>query len=187
MGRPFLIQSVMWRTKSKKKSPSGTEMTLSITLTKRLNPSDDFIFSLCEIAWHRSDARVEDFTTKAWKREQVIEWRNAFKPWTMAWRLQNCMYFIISSSLLPRLSRRGSKFCGIFALFCVGLLQLLHDEEEISSVPVLQFSGSSWDNPRRWDDVWCGGSGTTPSSSSGCSWRGQWPATAAPSLAHHCL
>ena len=43
-GLAFLIQSVKCRTKSKKKSPSGTEMTLSAIFTKRLKPSADLKF-----------------------------------------------------------------------------------------------------------------------------------------------
>jgi hypothetical protein len=42
----FLIQSVKWRTKSKKKSASGTLITLSDILTNRLKPSADLSLSL---------------------------------------------------------------------------------------------------------------------------------------------
>jgi len=48
-GLAFLIQSVKCRTKSKKKSPSGTEITLSAILTNKLKPSADRRLSLCAI------------------------------------------------------------------------------------------------------------------------------------------
>ena len=68
-GRAFLIQSVKWRTKSKKKSPSGTEMTLSAILTKREKPSLERRFSRCAMLWQKSLARVLESTSKAWERK----------------------------------------------------------------------------------------------------------------------
>ena len=65
VGLAFLIQSVRWRTKSKKKSPSGTEITLSAILTKRLKPSLDLKLRRCEMLWQKSFARVEESTSKA--------------------------------------------------------------------------------------------------------------------------
>ena len=67
VGLAFLIQSVRWRTKSKKKSPSGTEMTLSAILTKRLKPSLDRRLRRCEMLWQKSFALVEESTSKACK------------------------------------------------------------------------------------------------------------------------
>lgn len=71
VGLAFLIQSVRWRTKSKKKSSSGTEMTLSAILTKRLNPSSDLSVSLCEMLWQKSLARVDESTSKAYGHKQL--------------------------------------------------------------------------------------------------------------------
>ena len=58
-------QSVIWRTKSKKKSPSGILITLSPILMNRLNPSCDFIFSLPAIVLTRSPPLVDDLTMNA--------------------------------------------------------------------------------------------------------------------------
>ena len=52
-------------TKSKKKSPSGTEITLSAILTKRLNPSADLRFKRVAIFWQKSFALVDESTSKA--------------------------------------------------------------------------------------------------------------------------
>ena len=65
VGRAFLIQSVRCRTKSKKKSPSGTEITLSAIFTNKLNPSADRRFNLCAMFEQKSFARVEESTSKA--------------------------------------------------------------------------------------------------------------------------
>ena len=65
VGRAFLIQSVRWRTKSKKKSPSGTLITLSAILTKRLNPSLERRLSRWAMFWQKSLARVDESTSKA--------------------------------------------------------------------------------------------------------------------------
>lgn len=66
-GLAFLIQSVKCRTKSKKKSPSGTEITLSAILTNRLKPSADRRLSLCAIFWQKSFALVDESTSNAYK------------------------------------------------------------------------------------------------------------------------
>ena len=65
VGLAFLIQSVRCLTKSKKKSPSGTEITLSAILTKRLKPSADLRFKRCAIFWQKSFALVEESTSNA--------------------------------------------------------------------------------------------------------------------------
>jgi hypothetical protein len=65
-GRAFLIQSVKWRTKSKKKSASGTEMTLSAILTNREKPSLDLRFRRWAMLAQKSLARVLESTSKAW-------------------------------------------------------------------------------------------------------------------------
>ena len=54
VGLAFLIQSVKCRTKSKKKSPSGTEITLSAILTNKLKPSADRRLNLCAILEQKS-------------------------------------------------------------------------------------------------------------------------------------
>lgn len=64
-GRAFLIQSVRCLTKSKKKSPSGTEMTLSAILTNRENPSELFKLRRWAIDEQKSLARVDESTSKA--------------------------------------------------------------------------------------------------------------------------
>lgn len=69
-GLAFLIQSVRWRTKSKKKSPSGTEMTLSAIFTKRLNPSQDLRLSLWAIFAQKSLALVDESTSNACQKYQ---------------------------------------------------------------------------------------------------------------------
>ena len=66
VGLAFLIQSVRWRTKSKKKSPSGTEITLSAIFTNRLKPSLDRRFRRWEMFWQKSFARVDESTSKAY-------------------------------------------------------------------------------------------------------------------------
>ena len=66
VGLAFLIQSVRCRTKSKKKSPSGTEITLSAILTKRLNPSADLRFKRWAMFWQKSFALVEESTSNAY-------------------------------------------------------------------------------------------------------------------------
>ena len=53
-GLALRIQSVKWRTKSKKKSPSGTEMTLSAILTKSEKPSDERKLSREAMSWQKS-------------------------------------------------------------------------------------------------------------------------------------
>ena len=65
VGLAFLIQSVRCRTKSKKKSPSGTEMTLSAILTNKENPSAERRLSRWPIEAQKSLARVEESTSKA--------------------------------------------------------------------------------------------------------------------------
>lgn len=64
-GLALRIQSVKWRTKSKKKSPSGTEITLSAILTNNEKPSDERKFSLDAISWQKSLARVDESTSNA--------------------------------------------------------------------------------------------------------------------------
>ena len=66
VGRAFLIQSVRCLTKSKKKSPSGTLITLSAIFTNKLNPSLDLRFNLWAIFWQKSLALVDESTSKAW-------------------------------------------------------------------------------------------------------------------------
>ena len=65
VGLAFLIQSVRCRTKSKKKSPSGTEMTLSAILTKREKPSADRKLRRWPIEAQKSLARVDESTSNA--------------------------------------------------------------------------------------------------------------------------
>ena len=81
VGLAFLIQSVRCRTKSKKKSPSGTEMTLSAILTNKLKPSGDRRFNRCAMFWQKSLARVDESTSKAWKSDRPF------------WKWSYCIYF----------------------------------------------------------------------------------------------
>ena len=57
--------TVKCRTKSKKKSPSGTLITLSRIFTNRLNPSLDWSLSRSAIFRQKSFARVDESTSKA--------------------------------------------------------------------------------------------------------------------------
>jgi hypothetical protein len=56
---------VRWRTKSKKKSASGTLMTLSAILTNKLKPSADRRFNLVAMLEQKSFALVDESTSKA--------------------------------------------------------------------------------------------------------------------------
>ena len=64
-GRAFLIQSVKCLTKSKKKSPSGTDITLSAIFTNKEKPSGDLRLSLWAIDEQKSLALVDESTSKA--------------------------------------------------------------------------------------------------------------------------
>ena len=57
---------VVWfRMKSKKKSESGTEMTLSAILMKMLKPEPENRFSFCTTALTKSFALIEESTRKS--------------------------------------------------------------------------------------------------------------------------
>lgn len=73
VGLVFFIQSVRYLTKSKKKSESGTLITLSAILTNKLKPSAELRFNLLAIEAHKSRARVEESTSNAWKFNQLIK------------------------------------------------------------------------------------------------------------------
>lgn len=66
LGRPLFSHSVRWRTKSKKKSPSGTLMTLSLILTNSEKPSAFFSPSRSEMVTQKSFDLVLESTSKAW-------------------------------------------------------------------------------------------------------------------------
>ncbi len=59
------ILTVKCRTKSKKKSPSGTLITLSRILTNKLKPSLDCNLSRSAIFRQKSFARVDESTSNA--------------------------------------------------------------------------------------------------------------------------
>ena len=61
----FLSHSVRWRTKSKKKSPSGTLITLSAIFTNRHMPSTLCSPSRAPIALQKSLARVPGDANRA--------------------------------------------------------------------------------------------------------------------------
>ena len=60
-----MIQSVRFLMKSKKKSESGTEMTLSAILMKILKPEPENRFSFWTTALTKSFALMEESTRKA--------------------------------------------------------------------------------------------------------------------------
>ena len=60
-----MIQSVRFLMKSKKKSESGTEMTLSAILMKILKPEPENRDSFCTTALTKSFALMEESTRKA--------------------------------------------------------------------------------------------------------------------------
>ena len=61
----LLSHSVRWRTKSKKKSPSGTLITLSVILTNREKPSGDRRPSRSAMLAQKSFDRVLESTSNA--------------------------------------------------------------------------------------------------------------------------
>ena len=63
--RDRFSHSVRWRTKSKKKSPSGTLITLSVILTNRENPSELHSPRRSAILAQKSFERVLESTSKA--------------------------------------------------------------------------------------------------------------------------
>ena len=68
--RERFSHSVRWRTKSKKKSPSGTLITLSVILTNRENPSELRRPRRSAILAQKSFERVLESTSKAWMEKE---------------------------------------------------------------------------------------------------------------------
>lgn len=69
--RALFNHSVRWRTKSKKKSPSGTLMTLSLILTKSENPSALRRPKRSAMLAQKSFERVLESTSKACRKTEI--------------------------------------------------------------------------------------------------------------------